>query len=175
MVSTFAMEMEDGSIIAAVPTNPHAMSLSAHIAENGSTDGICVADRSTAAKNKRVPATGSIRVIRGNSIRVFALNVDHLRGFLRPGPWIDQVFHRLNEHAPSLGANYMCQRVIILEEDLEIAPDFFGFFAATVPLLDDPNENLLAVSACKSVGRETQKLGNLCCSACGSLRLSQRA
>ena len=88
---------------------------------------------------------------------------------------LGQVFHRLNEHAPSLGANYMCQRVIILEEDLEIAPDFFGFFAATVPLLDDPNENLLAVSACKSVGRETQKLGNLCCSACGSLRLSQRA
>ena len=52
VVSTFAMEMEDGSFIAAVPTTPNTMSLSAHIAENGSTDGICVADRSTAAKNR---------------------------------------------------------------------------------------------------------------------------
>ena len=37
-------------------------------------------------------------------------------------------------------------RVIILEEDLEIAPDFFEYFAATSPLLDaDPT--LLTVYA----------------------------
>ena len=39
------------------------------------------------------------------------------------------------------------QRVIVLEEDLEIAPDFFELFGATAALLDDPAENLLAVSA----------------------------
>ena len=39
------------------------------------------------------------------------------------------------------------QRVIVLEEDLEIAPDFFELFGATAALLDDPTENLLAVSA----------------------------
>ena len=33
------------------------------------------------------------------------------------------------------------------EEDLEIAPDFFDMFGATAPLLDDPAENLLAISA----------------------------
>jgi hypothetical protein len=33
------------------------------------------------------------------------------------------------------------------EEDLEIAADFFELFGATAPLLDDPAENLLAVSA----------------------------
>ena len=36
---------------------------------------------------------------------------------------------------------------ITREEDLEIAPDFFQMFGATAPLLDDPAENLLAVSA----------------------------
>lgn len=38
------------------------------------------------------------------------------------------------------------QRVIILEEDLQIAPDFFEFFAAAMPLLDE-DSNLMAVSA----------------------------
>ena len=37
-------------------------------------------------------------------------------------------------------------RVILLEEDLEIAPDFFEYFAATAPLLD-ADASLLAVSA----------------------------
>lgn len=38
------------------------------------------------------------------------------------------------------------QRLIILEEDLHIAPDFFGYFLAMAPLLDaDPS--LLAISA----------------------------
>jgi alpha-1,3-mannosyl-glycoprotein beta-1,2-N-acetylglucosaminyltransferase len=42
---------------------------------------------------------------------------------------------------------YSFQRVIILEEDLQIAPDFFEYFAALFPLLDDPLNNLLAISA----------------------------
>ncbi len=37
-------------------------------------------------------------------------------------------------------------RVIILEEDLEIAPDFFEYFAATSPLLDN-DPTLLTISA----------------------------
>lgn len=42
-------------------------------------------------------------------------------------------------------ANSVCQ-VIVLEEDLEIAPDFFNFFGALAPLLDtDPT--LMAISA----------------------------
>jgi len=45
------------------------------------------------------------------------------------------------------------ERVIILEEDLRIAPDFFDYFEATAPLLDkDPN--LLAVSAFNDNGYE---------------------
>jgi alpha-1,3-mannosyl-glycoprotein beta-1,2-N-acetylglucosaminyltransferase len=38
------------------------------------------------------------------------------------------------------------QRVLILEEDLHISPDFFSFFEKTAPLLDR-DTNLLAVSA----------------------------
>jgi alpha-1,3-mannosyl-glycoprotein beta-1,2-N-acetylglucosaminyltransferase len=38
------------------------------------------------------------------------------------------------------------QRVIVLEEDLQIAPDFFEFFAATQSFLDT-DDSLLAVSA----------------------------
>ena len=30
----------------------------------------------------------------------------------------------------------VAQRVIILEEDLQIAPDFFEFFAAVTPFID---------------------------------------
>lgn len=44
-------------------------------------------------------------------------------------------------------------RVIILEEDLQIAPDFFEFFAATAPLLDN-DPQLLAVSAWNDNGFE---------------------
>lgn len=36
---------------------------------------------------------------------------------------------------------------LLREEDLEIASDFFDMFGATAPLLDDPAENLLAISA----------------------------
>ena len=42
----------------------------------------------------------------------------------------------------------------MLEEDLEIAPDFFDYFGATAPLLDDPAENLLGVSAWNDNGQE---------------------
>lgn len=46
-------------------------------------------------------------------------------------------------------------RVIILEEDLRIAPDFFDYFEATAPLLDsDPK--LLAVSAFNDNGYSSQ-------------------
>lgn len=38
------------------------------------------------------------------------------------------------------------KRVILLEEDLQIAPDFFSYFAALAPLLDQ-DETLLAISA----------------------------
>ena len=47
------------------------------------------------------------------------------------------------------------KRVIVLEEDLEIAPDFFEMFGATAHLLDDPAENLLAVSAFNDNGLRT--------------------
>jgi alpha-1,3-mannosyl-glycoprotein beta-1,2-N-acetylglucosaminyltransferase len=43
-------------------------------------------------------------------------------------------------------SNPAIKRVIILEEDLLIAPDFFDYFAATKPLLDE-DQNLLGVSA----------------------------
>jgi alpha-1,3-mannosyl-glycoprotein beta-1,2-N-acetylglucosaminyltransferase len=47
------------------------------------------------------------------------------------------------------------ERVIILEEDLRIAPDFFEYFEATAPLLDrDPT--LLAVSAFNDNGFQGQ-------------------
>jgi alpha-1,3-mannosyl-glycoprotein beta-1,2-N-acetylglucosaminyltransferase len=47
------------------------------------------------------------------------------------------------------------QRVIILEEDLHVAPDFFDYFAAMAPILD-ADTTLLAVSAFNDNGfRET--------------------
>ncbi|GMH54000.1 hypothetical protein TrRE_jg4528 [Triparma retinervis] len=39
------------------------------------------------------------------------------------------------------------KRVIILEEDIEVAVDFFKMFEALAPMLDDPRENLLCASA----------------------------
>ncbi|GMI56149.1 hypothetical protein TeGR_g3586 [Tetraparma gracilis] len=38
-------------------------------------------------------------------------------------------------------------RVIVLEEDIDVAPDFFKFFERLSPYLDDPNEDLLCISA----------------------------
>ncbi|CAM9621487.1 unnamed protein product [Pylaiella littoralis] len=43
-------------------------------------------------------------------------------------------------------------KTIILEEDLEIAPDFFEYFSATAPLLDS-DETLMAVSAWNDNGQ----------------------
>lgn len=47
------------------------------------------------------------------------------------------------------------KRVIILEEDLQIAPDFFEFFAATAPILDRES-SLLTVSAWNDNGFKSQ-------------------
>lgn len=47
------------------------------------------------------------------------------------------------------------ERVIILEEDLQIAPDFYEFFAATAPLLDR-EKSLLTVSAWNDNGFKSQ-------------------
>lgn len=47
------------------------------------------------------------------------------------------------------------QRVIILEEDLQISPDFFEFFAATAPILDE-DKSLLTVSAWNDNGFYSQ-------------------
>ena len=44
------------------------------------------------------------------------------------------------------------QHVIILEDDLEIAPDFFDYFSATEPILDT-DETLLGVSAYNDLGQ----------------------
>ncbi|KAK9842099.1 hypothetical protein WJX81_008345 [Elliptochloris bilobata] len=43
-------------------------------------------------------------------------------------------------------------RVIILEDDMELAPDFFGYFAATAPLLD-ADDSLLCVSSWNDHGQ----------------------
>lgn len=47
------------------------------------------------------------------------------------------------------------RRVIILEEDLQIAPDFFEFFAATAPILDK-EKSLLTISAWNDNGFNDQ-------------------
>ncbi|KAL7558425.1 hypothetical protein ACA910_015767 [Epithemia clementina (nom. ined.)] len=62
---------------------------------------------------------------------------------------LDKVFYDdfLNEWGKNaISLTRPPQRVIVLEEDLQIAPDFFDYFAALSPLLDhDPS--LLAISA----------------------------
>eukprot|EP00614_Pseudopedinella_elastica_P017488 CAMPEP_0172646200 /NCGR_PEP_ID=MMETSP1068-20121228/240118_1 /TAXON_ID=35684 /ORGANISM="Pseudopedinella elastica, Strain CCMP716" /LENGTH=563 /DNA_ID=CAMNT_0013460453 /DNA_START=279 /DNA_END=1970 /DNA_ORIENTATION=+ len=63
---------------------------------------------------------------------------------------LGQVFEQLHV---SHGHPVAAQRVLLLEEDLEIAPDFFDYFAATAPLLDDPKEKLLCVSAWNDNGQ----------------------
>jgi len=87
------------------------------------------------------------------------VKVLHLKHSQKPGAFGEDGYHKLAQHYgwalaqvfdDRLGA---FRRVIILEEDLEIAPDFFDYFAATAPLLDDPNENLLAVSAWNDNGQ----------------------
>lgn len=51
------------------------------------------------------------------------------------------------------GGYPQADRVIILEEDLHISPDFFDYFASTAPILDQ-DETLLAVSAFNDNGKE---------------------
>jgi hypothetical protein len=50
------------------------------------------------------------------------------------------------------GAPLAHPRVIILEDDLEVAPDFFDYFTAVEPLLDN-DASLLAASAWNDVGQ----------------------
>eukprot|EP00752_Nemacystus_decipiens_P018383 g16490.t2 len=50
-------------------------------------------------------------------------------------------------------------KVIILEEDLEIAPDFFDYFSAIAPLLDS-DETLMAVSAWNDNGQASHVKDN---------------
>ena len=55
--------------------------------------------------------------------------------------------HRLARHfrkARSRPSPTPHGRVIVLEEDLEIAPDFFGFFAAVAPVVDGDAASLAA-------------------------------
>merc|ERR1711938_296549 len=65
-------------------------------------------------------------------------------------------YHKLSRHFKgALAAAFeggATRRVIVLEEDLQVAPDFFGFFAATAPLLD-ADATLLAASAWNDNGQ----------------------
>eukprot|EP01046_Picozoa_sp_COSAG06_P058368 COSAG06_NODE_11697_length_1476_cov_1.461147_1_plen_116_part_00 len=63
--------------------------------------------------------------------------------------WTDLVWSALH------WTDLVCTALVCSEEDLEIAPDFFEMFGATAPLLDDPAENLLAVSAFNDNGLRT--------------------
>jgi hypothetical protein len=54
------------------------------------------------------------------------------------------------------------QRLIILEDDLELAPDFFEFMMATAPLLDaDGGRTLMAISAWNDNGQAGKVLDPL--------------
>jgi alpha-1,3-mannosyl-glycoprotein beta-1,2-N-acetylglucosaminyltransferase len=55
---------------------------------------------------------------------------------------LDAVFN----HGPSHGIAGPIHRVLILEEDLEIAPDFYSYFTAVAPMLDS-DASLLCASA----------------------------
>ena len=63
---------------------------------------------------------------------------------------------RLHEGAKAFEAERFADartaRVIVLEEDLEIAPDFFGFFAAVAPVVDG-DASILAASAWNDNGQ----------------------
>lgn len=79
-------------------------------------------------------------------------NMDHLKGYYklsRHFKWaLSQVFDVLNQDT-----------VIIVEDDLEVAPDFFEYFEATKALLEkDPT--LWCVSAWNDNGKEGKVKGN---------------
>ena len=65
-------------------------------------------------------------------------------------------YHRLARHfrkaLTEAFADARTARVIVLEEDLEIAPDFFGFFAAVAPVVDG-DASILAASAWNDNGQ----------------------
>ena len=65
-------------------------------------------------------------------------------------------YHRLARHfrkaLTEAFADARTARVIVLEEDLEIAPDFFGFFAAVAPIVDG-DASILAASAWNDNGQ----------------------
>eukprot|EP00605_Chrysophyceae_sp_TOSAG23-4_P001278 GSChrysophyteH1.ASY1.ANO1.1389.1 assembled CDS len=61
---------------------------------------------------------------------------------------LGQVFKSTNEQKAQI------QRAVILEEDLEISPDFFEYFGALAHLLDH-DQNLLTVSAWNDNGQDT--------------------
>ncbi len=63
---------------------------------------------------------------------------------------LNQVFQRA--HVLSNGETTEIKRVIILEEDLEISPDFYEYFGALAPLLDR-DEKLLTISAWNDNGQ----------------------
>lgn len=76
-----------------------------------------------------------------------------------PGSSFENGYFRLSAHykwaLTQAFANAAIQRVIVLEEDLQVAPDFFALFAGLAPLLEDPRENLLCVSAFNDNGQSS--------------------
>ncbi len=59
---------------------------------------------------------------------------------------INTIFNNKNGYS-SNNKQYFFQRIIILEEDLQISSDFYEYFASLFPLLDNPNQHLLTISA----------------------------
>jgi alpha-1,3-mannosyl-glycoprotein beta-1,2-N-acetylglucosaminyltransferase len=73
---------------------------------------------------------------------------------------LEQVFKKINpiftyEGDSHVGAHVVSEikRVVILEEDLEISPDFFEYFGALAPILDR-DDKLLTVSAWNDNGQK---------------------
>ena len=49
--------------------------------------------------------------------------------------WVNTSFCHIIITPPGEVLPYVCEQVIILEDDLEISPDFYEYFTATLPLL----------------------------------------
>lgn len=91
-----------------------------------------------------------------------SIRFDHIQ--FRGEGFYENGYFRLADHykwalnkafAWSPGDSQLVENVIILEEDLQIAPDFFEYFAATKPLLDQ-EDTLLTISAWNDNGFESQ-------------------
>ena len=50
------------------------------------------------------------------------------------------------EDISALFAEVLPDRVIVLEEDIEVAPDFFRYFERISPMLDDPDAPVFGVN-----------------------------